>query len=201
MNTVDGTARWQDRIVERGEVDPSTLVPNPENWRQHPAHQREALRDLLGQVGWVQQIIVNRQTGHLIDGHLRVQLAIEDSEPTIPVGYVDLDLNEERIVLASLDPLGNLAVPDTAALQKLLDSLPTVDGDELQGMLDDLAGQFAAVSPEDQDGPAADERDFWPVIRLQVSYDTFRAWEAWWGEVPGEDDDEKLRGLLPEAAD
>ena len=140
-------------------------------------------------------MVVNRRTGHLVDGHLRAQLAAEQGEGNVPVLFVDLDLPEERLVLASLDPLASLAVPDVDQLRALLDDLPDVEGSDLGGMLDDLLGQFTAHAPDAAPGDPASERDFWPVIRLQVSYDTFRAFERWWSERPGDDDDEKLREL------
>jgi hypothetical protein len=193
------TETWQQRIVGTGEVAPGDLVPNPENWRQHPHHQRQALRDLLDRVGWVQQVVVNRTTGHLVDGHLRAQLAVEDEVATVPVLYVELSEAEERLVLASLDPLGALAVPDTDQLQALISHLPDLDGSDLEGMLDDLLGQFTATVPDRSSAPSSEE-DFWPVIRLQVSYDTFRAFERWWADQPGDDDNAKLLAWVGVAA-
>jgi hypothetical protein len=38
------------------------------------------MRDVLDRVGWVQSVIVNRKTGRLVDGHLRVQLAVDAGE-------------------------------------------------------------------------------------------------------------------------
>lgn len=195
MTATPGTV-WRNRIVGTGEVDPSELVANPANWRQHPMQQREALADALERVGWVQQVVVNKTTGRMIDGHLRAQLGDEQGEATVPVLYVELTEEEERLVLASLDPIGALAVPDVEQLRKLLDSLPALaDAPALDGLLDDLLGQYLSTTP-DRTGPVATERDFWPVIRLQVSYDTLRAFETWWGELDGEDDDQKLRGVV-----
>ncbi len=93
---------WRNRIVSTRQVDPEKLVANPRNWRVHPKYQREALTTVLDKVGWVQQIIVNRTTGLIIDGHLRVALAIERGEDKIPVIYVDLSVGEENQMLATL---------------------------------------------------------------------------------------------------
>jgi hypothetical protein len=194
---VSTTQTWQQRIVGTGTAAPGELVASPASWRQHPLQQRDALRELLDRVGWVGQVVVNRSTGHLVDGHLRVQLAAEQGEPEVPVLYVELTPDEERLVLATLDPLAGLAVPDTDALRELLQGLPPLeDAPELGGLLDDLLGQYTAHTPEGAPGDPATERDFWPVIRLQVSYDTFRAFEAWWAQQPGDDDDEKVRDLV-----
>ena len=67
------TAPWRDRIVGQGEESPAALVANPKNWRTHPKVQQDALSGVLDQVGWVQQVLVNRLTGRLVDGHLRVE--------------------------------------------------------------------------------------------------------------------------------
>src|ERR1043165_6012237 len=55
-------AVWRSRIVDRGEAAPADLVANPRNWRGHPPAQRDALAGLLDQVGWVQDVVVNRRT-------------------------------------------------------------------------------------------------------------------------------------------
>ena len=77
----------------------------------------------MSEVGWVAQVMVNRTTGHVVDGHLRVELAISRNEPTVPVTYVELSEDEERLVLASLDPLAAMATADTDLLSALLAEL------------------------------------------------------------------------------
>lgn len=121
------TALWRNRIVGSGEQDPAHLVPNPANWRTHPPAQQRALEGILGEVGWVAQVLVNATTGHIVDGHLRVELALARHEPTVPVTYVDLSEQEERLVLASFDPLGAMAGAEADALAALLAGLSSED--------------------------------------------------------------------------
>ena len=52
---------------------------------------------------------MNRRTGYVIDGHARVALALTRKEASVPVLYVDLSPDEERLVLATFDPIGALA--------------------------------------------------------------------------------------------
>ena len=111
-----------------GEEPPEKLLPHPANWREHPQRQRRALADVLGRVGWVDDVTVNRRTGRIINGHLRVRMAIERREPSVPVRYVDLSEDEERLVLATLDPITGLAVADTAALDELLQQVDAGEG-------------------------------------------------------------------------
>lgn len=132
-------AGWQNRIVGEGEEAPDQLLANPRNWRVHPAQQQEGLAAVLDKVGWVQRVIVNRRTGNLVDGHLRVTLAMRRNEATIPVTYVDLTEDEEALILATLDPLAGLAVTDKEMLKGLLDELPPSEDDGLQALLDGIA--------------------------------------------------------------
>ena len=138
---------WKNRIVGSGEEAPDQLLANPLNWRTHPKFQQDALQDVLEQVGVVQQVIVNRRTGHLVDGHLRVMLAMRNDASAIPVIYVDLDEDEERKILATFDPFGMMAQVDTDKLAELLDSVE-VEGN-LEAMLQDLKVHGQVVAPID----------------------------------------------------
>jgi DNA modification methylase len=129
---------WRNRIVGSGEERPDHLLSNPANWRVHPRNQQAALAGSLDSVGWVQQVLVNKRTGYVVDGHARVALALSRNEPTVPVLYIDLDEDEERIVLATLDPIGAMAIADKATLESLLHDLAPA-GDGLQALLNDLA--------------------------------------------------------------
>jgi hypothetical protein len=67
---------WNNRIAGYGSENPEQLLANPRNWRVHPSEQQSALTGVLESVGVVQNVIVNSRSGHLVDGHLRVSLAI-----------------------------------------------------------------------------------------------------------------------------
>ena len=138
MKTPTAAAPWQNRIVGHEDVPPDQLLANPSNWRLHPKAQRAALRDLLDGVSFVAQVIVNQRTGHLVDGHLRVEEALSRRQPTIPVLYVDLEPDEEALVLASLDPLAAMAGTDDEKLRALLAGI-SVDSEALAAMLAELA--------------------------------------------------------------
>jgi ParB-like chromosome segregation protein Spo0J len=129
---------WANRIVGSGEEAPEQLLANPKNWRIHPKQQQDALEGLLNEVGWIQQTVVNKRTGFMVDGHLRVTLALRRNEPTVPVLYVDLSEDEENKVLAALDPITGLAVMDQEQLRSLLSGIETAQ-DGLQTLYSDLA--------------------------------------------------------------
>jgi DNA modification methylase len=149
---------WQDRIVDSGLADPAELLENPHQWRVHTDRQREALEEVLDRVGWVQRIVVNRRTGRLIDGHLRVATALRKGEPSVPVGWVDLDEEEERLMLAALDPLSAMASTDSGKLTELLAGVRLDEG-ALRDLVAELAPGDAGGSAKDPDAapePAAD---------------------------------------------
>lgn len=118
---------WESRIVSEGDVDPGELLEHPENWRRHPQVQRAAMEGALNEVGWVQRVVVNQRTDRIIDGHLRVALARERGDETVPVVWVDLSHDEERVVLASMDTITSLAEADNQVLHDLLASLDVQD--------------------------------------------------------------------------
>jgi hypothetical protein len=99
------TGPWRNRIGGTGEEAPDQLVANPANWPRHPHGQQRALAGALGETGWVAQVMINATTGHIVDGYLRVELALASHEAMVPVTYVELSEQEERLVLASFDPL------------------------------------------------------------------------------------------------
>lgn len=139
------------RIVGHDAVAPDQLLANPGNYRRHPAEQREALRGSLEELGWLKEVIVNVTTGHVIDGHARIEEALERGTPTIPVTYVELSPDEERIALAVLDPISAMARHDDKALAELLEGLEAHDA-RLAAFLSDLAGDVKAPFEEDLSG-------------------------------------------------
>jgi DNA modification methylase len=151
-------ATWRNRIVGSGEEPPDQLLANPANWRIHPGSQQKALAGSLDVVGWVQQVLVNRRTNHVVDGHARVALAISRNESTVPVLYVDLEPDEEALVLASLDPISAMAATDDAQLQALLAGIET-DNEGLRALLAELAGagpKDGLTDPDDTPEPSED---------------------------------------------
>jgi DNA methylase len=138
VSTTAVPAAWRNRIVGTGAEAPAALVPNERNWRSHPTLQHEALAGVLEQVGWVGQVLVNRTTGRLVDGHLRVELALARGEASVPVTYVELSEAEEALVLATLDPLAAMAEADAGKLAELLAQLQSDDA-AVTRLLADLA--------------------------------------------------------------
>jgi ParB-like chromosome segregation protein Spo0J len=117
----------KNRIVGRGEEPPDQLLANPANaWKIHPEEQQDEVEKVMEQVGWVREILVNKRTGYVVDGHLRVQLAIKRGEESVPVTYVDVDEHEEKLLIGVLDPLAAMSARDNEKLDELLTDLKDV---------------------------------------------------------------------------
>ena len=161
----------RSRIVGEGVEAPDQLLANPNNWRRHPKVQLDALEGMLQHVGWVQRVVVNRTTGHMVDGHARVELALKRNEPEVPVLYVELTPEEESVVLAALDPIGGLAETDQSMLDTLLHEIGETGDRQLDEFLASLRGEEAAVldegltdedeTPDPPDDPVTKPGDLW----------------------------------------
>lgn len=146
---------WENQIVAWDTVDPSQLLANPANYRRHPAKQREALRGSLNELGIIAPIIVNLTTGHVLDGHARVEEYITAGVTEVPVGYVKIPADKEGLALLSLDPIAAMAEADKEALDALLQDVATTE-EGLQAMLAGLA-EDAGLVPPNVDFPEYDE--------------------------------------------
>jgi hypothetical protein len=148
---------WQNRIIGSGEELPDQLLANPRNFRIHTLTQQEAVAGSLDDLGWIQRVLVNRRTGFVLNGHLRVALALRRQwsgipEP-VPVDYVDLSPAEEAQALASIDPMSAMAGTDAALLRALVAEVKTENADVrtyLDGLLAGLdAAPETPAAPED----------------------------------------------------
>lgn len=130
------SAQWRNRIVAHGFQAAADFKFNPNNWREHPQIQRDALNEIFTKIGWVNGVIVNRTTGNLIDGHARIEEALKtDKSMQIPFVTVDLTEDEEREMLLLLDPIGSLAVTNNEKFSELMDSVEI----DTSGLLDVIA--------------------------------------------------------------
>lgn len=145
---------WRDRIIAYDKATPSKLIANARNYRKHPVAQRRALRAAIGEVGYVQPVVVNRRTGNIVDGHLRVELAKEDGIAAIPVIYIDVTEQEEMKLLSTIDPISNMAVIDHQIFDDLLKQVASTDQ-----MLNDMWDAMKRDAPKAKDiaaGPVSE---------------------------------------------
>lgn len=99
-------------------LDPIDLESNPRNWREHPAAQKQALAGAIEEVGWAGALLFNETTGRLIDGHARKELFAGKS--LVPVLVGRWTEGQEKVILASLDPLSAMASLNKEKLESLI---------------------------------------------------------------------------------
>lgn len=119
--------KYRDRIKTIRTVKASELVVNAENWRLHPADQRNELQAVLTEIGNVDVLkAVERPDGTLllVDGHLRKDL---HGDSDVRVAVLDLDEAETRKVLESYDRLAAAAKTDQEKLDALIQSIAASD--------------------------------------------------------------------------
>lgn len=145
---IKANGQWQNRIVGYDTVEAEQLLANPANWRVHPKNQQDALSGVLNDIGWIAPVVVNRRSGFVVDGHLRIALAISKGEG-VPVAYVDLSPEEEAEALATFDPMAAMAAADKQQLDALLREVQTDDA-AVQAMLAKLAADEGIIPPDFQ---------------------------------------------------
>ena len=146
---------WKNRVVSLEFIKAGSLIPDQRNYRLHPENQRQAMKEVLENVGWASAAIARyNESGELVlvDGHLRADL---DKEEMIPVLIVDLDESEAAAVMATHDPLAGMAEIDTSALQALLEDMPSV-GEIMTGNLDELLDSLQPKPVRETSSPSAE---------------------------------------------
>ena len=160
-----GVDRWQSRIVGFSEIAPDQLLANPLNARDHPGIQRDMLRASLDAVGWVSPVLVNQRTGNLVDGHARIEEALTAGLTKVPVITIDVSEEDERLILATFDPIGAMAVTNQTVLDQLLDGIDTRG---LDAVIDTITKPVPMLRPENIDeveeppvSPVTEPGDIW----------------------------------------
>src|ERR1700752_3185305 len=114
----------RNRIKAHRRVRAGDLVPHEWNFRSHPALQRAALAALYKEVGFARSLLAYELPDgrlKLIDGHLR-----RDLDPDMEVDVEVLDVNDEeaRALLLSIDPLAALAEMQAQIHERLRELTP-----------------------------------------------------------------------------
>lgn len=152
----------RDRVVELRRVKASELSPHPQNWRQHPENQQNALRAALADIGYADALKVRQHNGgyQILDGHLRAETT---PEMEVPVLVLDLDDDESKKLLATFDPLAGMAEANQDMLKGLLTEIELPDdlGAALDGLIDDKPEVKQDEVPEVQDEAVTKTGDVW----------------------------------------
>ena len=183
----------RNRIVSYTLEVPEDLLANPANARRHPGIQRDVMRGSLDELGWIAPVVVNDLTGYVIDGHMRIEEAITEGTPIIPVIHVDLSPDEERLALAILDPVGDFAILDQERLDDLIASI-VVENTALEALLATLSGEDVDSKPIHVPTPSTKR-----TLVLTYDDDTFTELVGALSLLPGTDAADKVLRLIRSA--
>lgn len=117
----------KSRIVDHVKIRAGDLVPHELNPREHTDEQRDALRALYEEIGFARSLLGYRLPDgriKLIDGHLRQSM---DEDMEVDVEVLDVNDEEARKLLLSLDPLAALAGYNEEALASLREATETAN--------------------------------------------------------------------------
>ncbi len=145
----------RDRIKALSRLNASELLKNPKNWKTHNARQSTAVSGSLESIGFARPVLAYKQGEEyiLIDGHLRVQQA---GDARIPVLVLDVTPEEADLILATHDPIADMAGIDLGKLEALMSELRP-EHEQLDLFLEQFAKK-AGVSNGTSVIPGANER-------------------------------------------
>jgi hypothetical protein len=158
MGTSDGIKIDRSRLKICW-MDPASLTANPRNHRRHPDGQRGVLRRALGDKGWIDPVIWNKRTGHIVDGHARVEEALGESIKSVPVIVLDVDEKTELKIMARHDRIGALATLD---LDMLRETLAELAGDGIS--LEELGWKNLSFAETEGEDESAKLKPSWHII-------------------------------------
>jgi hypothetical protein len=136
----------RNRIKAHRRVRAGDLVPHELNFRLHPELQRAALEALYAEVGFARSLLAYELPDgrlKLLDGHLRRDL---DPDMEVDVEILDVNDDEARVLLLSIDPLAALAQTQIELQERLRELTPSVPP-ELQAAWDSNAELAALTAP------------------------------------------------------
>src|SRR5262252_4485575 len=111
----------RNRIKGHRRVRAGDLIPHELNFRLHPDVQRAALASLYAAIGFARSLLAYELPDRrlkLLDGHLRRDL---DPDMEVDVEVLDVNDDEARALLLSIDPLAALAQAQAQLRDRLLE--------------------------------------------------------------------------------
>lgn len=146
------------------------LAENPQNWRRHPEEQRKAFEEAFAAVGWAGALVLNEKTGRLVDGHLRK--AALPAGTVVPVLVGSWSEEQERLILATHDPVGGMAEVDPEAFEWLREHV-SVTSEALTAMWDDVQKDMAEL------GEVDDGLERYVIVECKGEKEQRKVFERW----------------------
>jgi len=134
--------------------------------------QYEQLRSSMEHFGYVQPLVWNKRTGHLVGGHQRLKVLIEMGFTEVEVVVVDLSPEQEKALNLALNKIsGDWDEPKLAELLQELAALPEFDLEltgfdegDLSDLLDRLMDDRGHAGNDDEFDPEAELDESRPAV-------------------------------------
>lgn len=146
-NAKTQTSLIRNRIKGHITIRAGDLVPHELNPRVHSDEQREALKGLFSEIGFARSLLAYELPDgryKLIDGHLRRSM---DPNEEVTVEVLDVNDEEARKLLLSIDPLAQIADYDNKKLDQLRQVVET-DNDTLNALWHSLKANDRKIDRE-----------------------------------------------------
>ncbi len=109
-----------------GQINPAPYNPRQDLKPGDPAYEK--LKQSLSQFGYVEPLVWNRRTGHLVGGHQRFKILLERGVQEADVSVVDLPLEQEKALNIALNKIqGDWDDAKLATLLAELAQIPEFD--------------------------------------------------------------------------
>lgn len=171
---VTNRAAMVGRFVE---VSPSELSPAARRTHKHPLQKRRTLFESIRTQGIISPIIVNA-ANVIVDGHLRVEIAVQLNLRTVPVVRVE-HLSEAELRVHAI-AANRMPATATWDLDELRLELEEIKADDISldlsltgfsiGEIDRIVGNHLATKYDDLDEPDAPPPSEPPIARLGHHY-------------------------------
>lgn len=138
------------RVKELRNIRAGNIRPHPNNWRTHPREQVKAFEALVDEIGFSDVLIAYEASdGHLtlIDGHMRAGLHPDEE---LPVVILDVNDDEADALLASIDPISEMAKTNREKLDIVLGNMT----EEMRERLKDLPHSKPAPPQKHKGSPS-----------------------------------------------
>jgi len=173
----------------------SRLVGLPRNPKLHNLGD---IHQSIDRFGFVNRIIINDITNHIIAGHGRVdalrQKKVANDKPPIgivvqpddwyvPADHIEIPEDEEEALAIALNRIGENEWDDTTTAQILADLAATdnlqgtgFDGDDVDYLLRKTMPQQSETVTDEDLAKYREEKSHWRWLRLHIMEDSYHKW-------------------------
>ena len=147
-------------------------------WQDNPRQNSEAISEVAKSIkrfGFASPIIARKADNMIIAGHTRFEAAKEIGLKTVPVRFMDLDLNDAQLLALADNKLGEIALWDDSKLKDILMNLEDTEILNFEFELDDILENLEIEKPEVEFSEFINEENNYIVLLFDNEIDWLAA--------------------------